>query len=214
MSLLIAVVLGVALFGLLLVFPPIYFPWALLAIVSGGIAVGLTVNPSSARGPVRAAAFSALMLATALLVLGRMAIAPGAYVALFASAAWLLVPVVAGALIGAAVRRRLGFVRATVVLATIVVFVGVVGAVLALVVAPPEAANGPVCESGMECARSRCWSTAERRRLYAVERVTEFSGGGRITCAYTAWGGADIGTVRDGGWTDGAWPILLGAHGR
>ena len=102
---------------------------------------------------------------------------------------------------------------ATGVLVTVVVIVGVIGAALALAVAPADAANAPVCESGLECARSRCWFTAERRRLYAVERVTAFGGGG-ITCTYTAWGGADIGTVRDGSWTDGAWPILLGAARR
>jgi hypothetical protein len=213
-SLLVAALLGLALFGLLLVFPPLYFPWALLVIVSGGIAVGLTVDPSARRGPLRAAAFSALMLAIALFVLGRMAIAPGAYVSLFLSASWLLVPAVAGALIGAAVRRRLGFVRAAVVLATGMAFVGVAGAALALVAAPAEVANAPICEAGVECARSRCWSTAERRRLYAVERVTAFSGAGSITCVYTAWGGADIGLVHDGGWVDGEWPILLGASRR
>ena len=102
---------------------------------------------------------------------------------------------------------------ATGVLVTVVVIVGVIGAALALAVAPADAANAPVCESGLECARSRCWFTAERRRLYAVERVTAFGGGG-ITCTYTARGGADIGTVRDGSWTDGAWPILLGAARR
>jgi hypothetical protein len=95
-----------------------------------------------------------------------------------------------------------------------VALVGVVGTVLALAAAPAEAANAPACDPRVHCARGRCWSTAERRRLYAVERVTEFGGGGRITCTYTAWGGADIGTVRDGGWTDGEWPILLGAPRR
>jgi hypothetical protein len=69
------------------------------------------------------------MLSTALLVLGRSAIAPSAYVALFVSASWLLVPAIAGALVGAATRRRLGFVRATALLVPAVVLVGVVGAV-------------------------------------------------------------------------------------
>ena len=208
-SLVVAAVLGLALFGVLLVFPPLYFPWALLVIVAGGISVGLSVDPSSSRGSLTAAAFGALMLATALLVLGRFAIVPSAFVGLFVSASWLFVPAVAGALLGAAFRRRLGLRRATGVLVTVVVIVGVIGAALALAVAPADAANAPVCESGLECPRSRCWFTAERRRLYAVERVTAFGGGG-ITCTYTAWGGADIGTVRDGSWTDGAWPILLG----
>ena len=214
LSLAVATLLGLALFGVLLVFPPLYFPWALLVIVASGISIGLTVDPSSSRGPLRAAAFGALMLATALLVLGRFAIAPSAYLGLFVSASWLLVPAVAGALIGAAFRRRLGLRRATGLLVAVVLIVGVAGAALALAVAPAEAANAPACDSGLECARSQCWSTAERRRLYAVERVTAFGGGGNITCTYTAWGGADIGTVRDGGWTDGAWPILLGAARR
>ena len=212
-SFVVAVVLGLALFALLLVFPPLYFPWTLLAIVSGGLAVGLTVKPSG-RGPLRAAAYGTLMVATALIVLSRVAIAPSAYLALFLSASWLFVPAIAGALLGAAVGRRLGFVRATAVLAPAVALVGVVGAVLALVAAPAEVTNAPTCDPGGECARARCWSTAERRRLYAVERVTEFGGGGHITCTYTAWGGTDIGTVREGSWTDGEWPILLGAPRR
>jgi hypothetical protein len=213
-SLLVAVVLGVALFGLLLVFPPIYFPWALLLIVAGGLAVGLTVDPSNRRGPVWAAVFGTLMLATALLVLGRLAIDPRAYLTLFVSASWLLVPAIAGALLGTLVRRRLGLVRASALLAVAVAVVAMLGASLAVLAAPPEVANAPVCDPRAECVRSLCWSTAERRRFYAVERVTEFDGGARISCTYTAWGGADIGTVRGSGWIDGAWPILLGAARR
>jgi hypothetical protein len=213
-SLILALVLGIVLFGLLLVFPPIYFPWTLLAIVSGGLAVGLTVDPSERHRPLRAAVFGTVMLATALLVLARNAIEPSGYLALFLSASWLLGPAIVGAVTGAALRRRLGFVGATALLVPAVAVVGVIGAGLAVAAAPPEVANAPACTAGVECARARCWSTAERRRLYAVERVTEFSGGGSITCAYTAWGGADIGTVRDGGWTDGEWPMLLGAPRR
>jgi hypothetical protein len=124
------------------------------------------------------------------------------------------VPAIAGALVGTVVRRRLGFVRASAAVAVALAVVGAFGAMLALIGAPPEVANAPVCDPGVECERSRWWFTAERRRLYAVERVTEFGGGGRITCTYTAWGGADIGTARDGGWIDGEWPILLGATRR
>jgi len=211
-SVIVAVILGLAMFGLLLVFPPIYFPWALLVIVSCGLVVGLTVDPARSHGPVWAAAFSALLLVTALLVLGRVATA-GAYFSLFLSDSWLFVPATAGAFIGAAARRRLGFVRASAGLASAVAVIGVTGAVLALMAAPREVANAPRCDQEMDCARMRCWLTAERRRLYALERVTEF-GGGHITCTYVAWGGADIGRVRDGGWTDGEWPILLGAPRR
>lgn len=207
---------GVTLGPMLIVFPPIYFPWTLLVAGSIGLLSGLVTDTRrTLRAQLAVAVAAALLLySVALLVVGR-GLTGSLSLALFAVYWWLLAPLAVGALLGAVARRRLGPWRALVVSIGGVATLAILGAVLALTAAPPEVANAPLCETGRECARSRCWTSAERRRFLAVERVTRYDGD-VITCVYTAWGGAQVGTTdasRSGStWDDGWWPGLLGGR--
>lgn len=204
---------GVALGPVLIVFPPMYFPWTLLVSCSAGLLTGLV---GDARGTprhrvTRTAAGVVLLFAASLLVVARGwmgSFSP----ALFAAFWWLLVPIAGGALLGAVARGRLGLGPALAASIGGVAALAVVGMALAFAAAPSEVANPPVCEQGRECARARCWMVAERIRLLAVERVTTY-GGDAITCVYTAWGGLHVGTAVSSGrgstWDEGRWPQLL-----
>ncbi len=209
-----AILLGIAMFPALLIFPPFLFPWMYLVLFVLGLILGTLVPRAAPRPLVAAPAIAALSVAVAVLVLARAATSAGA-LPLLASSARLFVVVGAGALIAVALRRRLGPKRAFVVATagTLVLFIS--GAALALALAPAQA--GPDCAhvtrgSAAECQGVvSCAMIAERRRLWTVERVVEFDARtNRATCTYTAWGGILIGTARDGGWTDGPIPIFLG----
>lgn len=212
----VALAAGVALGPVLIVFPPIYFPWTLLVACSAGLLTGLVGDTRrTPRAQLAGAVAAALLLfSVSLLVLGGGW--TGSFsLALFAVYWWLLVPMAAGALLGAVARGRLGPWRALAASIGGVAAFAIVGAALAFAVAPSEVPNAPLCESGRECQRSRCWMSAERRRL-AVERVTRYDGDA-ITCVYTAWGGVHVGTAVDSGngstWDDGWWPGILRTWG-
>lgn len=207
-SLVFAVVLGVGLFPVLLVFPPVYFPWSIVVVACAGAAVGLTVRRARAeRALALAVGAGALLLVVALLVLGRAA-TTGAYAALFAAQIGLFLPATGGAALGALARRRLGAARGAAIVAAGAVSIAGIGFALAVALAPSEVANASRCDPGRECGRERCWMTAERRRVLAVERVVAYEGQ-HVTCAYTAWGGILVGTVSDGAWADGPWPGMF-----
>lgn len=210
----VALAVGLALGPVLIVFTPLYFPWTLLVAGSLGLLAGLAgdTRPTPRARLVRAVAAALLLFSVSLLVLGRGwtgSFSP----ALLAAFWWLLLPTAAGALLGAAARGSLGPWRAFAASIGGTAAVAIAGAVLAVAAAPPDVPNAPLCEPGRECARSRCWMSAERRRLLAVERVTRYDDG-VITCVYTAWGGVRIGTAdasgRGSSWDDGWWPLLLG----
>lgn len=85
------------------------------------------------------------------------------------------------------------------------------GWALAFARAPAAVAEDP-CGPGdsADCQLYRlCSMSAERRRLGAIERITEFDrAGGRIRCEYFTWAGIKIGEARGGagmgsGWHDG-----------
>lgn len=203
---------GLALGPTLIVFSPQYFPWTLLAAGAAGVAAGLAGGGRTLRAQLaRAVAFSMVLFTVAVVVTGRGwmgSFAP----ALFTAMWWLLLPVAAGALLGALARRRLGAWRALAVSLVGVAGLTIAGALLASTLAPAEVGDAPRCETGLPCARSACWATAERRRFTAVERVVRYDGS-EITCTYTGWGGVHIGTAtgsgRGSGWNDGWWPVLL-----
>lgn len=203
-----AVVLGVGLFPVLLVFPPVYFPWSIVVVACAGAAVGVTVHRARAeRALALAIGAGALLPVVALLVVGRAA-TTGNYVALFAAQIGLFLPATGGAAMGTLARRRLGAARGAAIVAAGAVSIAGIGLALAVALAPSEVANAPRCDPGRECARAVCWMTAERRRILTVERVVSYDGQ-HLTCAYTAWGGILVGTVSDGSWADGPWPGMF-----
>jgi len=220
-SLIVAVVLGLALFPVVLVFGPVYFPWSLLVLAAVGAVVGLVIPPERARSRLLHALGLALLMVAVVLGVFRVTsnLAPDVGV-LFAVAiwsAWLLLPLFTGVLSGATLRAAVGIGRGAVVAGAGVLAIALLGAGLAFAAAPPEVAGAPTCDRGFECPRTQCASMAERRRFLAIERVTVFDGT-RMTCTYTAWGGVYIGRADIGrggsSWTDGAWPEIVGGRGR
>ena len=221
MAIVLAVLLGLVASPLVVVFGPAYFPWSLLVLLGLGGVVGLTISPPSV---LRTLGLATLVVGVVFATLSVRSIA--LIPSIFASAAvfvsvlvWtgtLLMSLLIGAATGAALRARWGLGRASAAGAFGVLAIGLLGAGLALAFAPPEIAAAPRCADSLECPRTWCAQMAERRRVFAVERVIAFDGN-RITCTYTAWGGvyigqADVGFPGGGGWTDGAWPRLLSGH--
>lgn len=198
-----------ALGPVLIVFPPYYFPWTLLAAAAAGVAAGLAAGGRTLRARLAGAAAASLLLFTvALVVLGRGwmgSFAPGLLAAMW----WLFPPVVAGALLSALARHLLGAWRAFATSLVGIAGLTLAGVLLASALAPAEAAGAPPFETA---ARWPCWAMAERRRLTAIERVVR-NDGPQITCTYTGWGGVHIGTARGSQrgseWEDGWWPELL-----
>ena len=217
-----AVVLGVVAFPVVLVFGPVYFPWSVLVLAALGVAVGLAIPP---RGPrfLRALGLAVVMVAVVFSVRmltsnitldpSRLVSNTRALVPFLAYFGALLLPVLVGAAAGATLRAHWGVRRAGAVGVLGLFAIAVFGTGLAFAFAPSEVANAPRCADSLECPRIWCAQMAERRRLFAVERVIAWDGN-RITCTYTGWGGfsigqADVGFPGGGGWTDGAWPRLL-----
>lgn len=211
-----ALVVGAMAFPLVLVFAPVYFPWSMLVLACLGGVVGLSiVAPDARRRSLITVVIAVLMVVTVIAVgilTRNFVLNVGVLTALFAWSVWIFVPVLLGMLLGASLRARFGIVRGAGMGAAATLAVTLVGAGLALLVAPPEVANAPACERELACPRTQCAFMAERRRILAIERVTAFDGK-RITCTYTAWGGIHIGQAemgRGGGsWTDGAWPLIV-----
>lgn len=196
----------------LVVFSPVYFPETLFAVLALGMFVGIAGRPSSFGAvAVACAVASGVVFVMGLVLFFRpftgLVVVSGA----LAVGLWLFVPLTIGAAVGIVVRRR--FPRAAVAVgAAGVVAVAALGVLLMFVVAPREAADAPDCAGGHECARTMCQMMAERRRLFALERVTQY-GAGTVTCVYTAWGGVHVGTAyatsRSMSWDDGWWPHAL-----
>lgn len=220
-SIALAVLLGIAAFPVVLMFGPVYFPSSLLALACLGGVVGLSIAPRGQRsGLLRALGLAVLMVAA---VFGVMTLTSNMLVSLSVLLAsliwigWLLLPILVGVSVGAWLRARVGIARGTGIGAAGVFAIALVGAGLALAFAPPEVSGAPACDRGFECPRTWCAYMAERRRLFAIERVTAFDGV-NITCTYTAWGGFEIGHAdmgsRGGSWTDGAWPRFMSGRGR
>lgn len=213
-SVLLAVVLAVLIAPALVVFSPVYFPETLFVVVCAGALVGIVGRASSPRALLLACGIAAaVVFALGLFVFFR----PLTPVVLAASVLeivlWLFVPLVVGSAIGHVLRRRFGMQRGPVVAAAGALVIATLGVLLMFMVAPREAANAPDCTGGDQCARTACSYMAERRRLFALERVTQY-GAGSITCVYVAWGGIEVGTVyaapRAGAsWEDGWWPRAL-----
>lgn len=213
-ALVLAALLGIVAFPLVLVFGPVYFPWSLLVLACMGGGVGLAVAPSTRR-IVRAVALSCVLVLAVFAVLTLTANLVLRLEFLAATAAWLLeilVPVLAGTLVGAELRARLGPLRGAAAGAGIALTAAALGVALAFAAAPAEVANAPTCSGGLECPRTQCAYMAERRRLFTVERVTAFDGA-QITCTYTGWGGVGVGVAEmgraGGSWTDGGWPRFM-----
>lgn len=220
-SIALAVLLGIAAFPVVLVFGPGYLPSSLLVLACLGGVVGLSIAPRGRRsGLLRAFGLAVLMVAA---VLGVMTLTSNMLMSLSVLLAsliwigWLLLPILVGVSVGAWLRARLGIARGAGVGAAGVFAIALVGAGLALAFAPPEVSGAPTCDRGFECPRTWCAYMAERRRLFAIERVTAFDGV-NITCTYTAWGGFEIGRAdmgsRGGSWTDGAWPRFMSGRER
>ncbi len=207
-----AVLAGIALGPVLIIFPPSYFPWTIVVVALAGLLVGIASGSRSVPAQLARSIAAALTLfVVAILTFGRPTTGSFSPV-LFAVLWWLFVPMAAGAVLGGLARRRLGPLRALAVTLGGAGELLLVGAVVALAAAPVEVADAPRCEPGRECSRSACWMTAERRRWLGLERVTSYRDGA-ITCVYTGWGGLHIGTVDAGGrgstWEDGWWPKLV-----
>ncbi|MGH2450339.1 MAG: hypothetical protein ACRDGE_03520 [Candidatus Limnocylindria bacterium] len=201
-SLALAAILGIGLFPVLLVFPPLYFLWALLVVACANAAAGLTIRRARLERALALAVLAGTVtVAIALATLGARAVRPDAIPALFVTQSPLLLPAVGGAVIGALARRRLGGLHASAAVVAGAAVLTRIGFAIAGLFAPGEVANAP----GF---RNQCWMTAERRRILAVERVVAWDGR-HMTCTYTAWGGIHVGTVRDSGWSDGWWPELF-----
>lgn len=218
LSLAVAFVVGLALFPVILVFSPIYFPWTLLVLAVGGALVGLTIGSRGRSSFARALGLAAVVILALVMIFRATANSVGPLSVLFWSLGWLLAPVFAGALAGAAARRSLGLTRGAGVIVLGTAALAGLGAALAITLAPSDVADIPYCEGSPACPRITCWTTAERRRLLAIESITAYDGQ-RIDCTYTAWGGIRIGTVsgtsgHGSGWTDADWPLLLSARGR
>jgi hypothetical protein len=213
-----AVALGAVLFPVVLVFPPSYWPETLLVLAAGGAIVGLTVSPVRHRLPfalgLAVLTFAAVL--TVLIVTRNVGITPSH---LPWWTVWIGGPIAVGATLGTAARRRLGLARGVAALGCSCVVLAVVGAALAVVVAPQDVVGAPTCDGrgGLDCLRAQCAYMAERRRLGAVERVVAFDGA-RMTCGYTAWFGLDVGRAdvdgRGARWTDGWWPVFVLGRGR
>jgi hypothetical protein len=209
----VALLTGVALYPVLLVFWPGYFPWTLLIVATAGLVTGLAGGGADLRAQlVESAVAGVVLMVGAIVVLAGLATTRSP-LELLASSWWLIVPISAGVAAGASARHRFGSSDAAVLSATGVGAIALLGAVLAYAAAPAQVANVPACDPGQECPLSACWMTAERRRLYVVERVTRYENGA-ITCVYTGWGGVHIGTVTaapgaGSGWEDGWWPRLI-----
>ena len=204
----VAVLAGIALGPIVLVFSPVYFPWTLLTVVSAGLLVGIAGGGTLAARLAWSSLAAALLFAVATFVLSRMN-AGFMSVGLVAwLSMWLLMPLLLGVVVSAFARERLGPLRGMAASAGGVATVALIGAALALVAAPPEVANAPACGSTSYCERWSCSMMAERRGWLAVERVTSYGTGG-ITCVYTGWGGIHIGTVVSASWEDGWWPRLV-----
>ena len=218
LSVAVALVMGVLLFPIVLVFSPIYFPWTLLALAAAGALVGLTVGSHGRAWLARVGGLAGLTVLAVLVIFRVSGNFVGPLVALFSWLAWLLVPIFPGALAGAVARRRFGAVRgAGTVLAGTLGLV-LLGTVLAVALAPRDVADIPYCEGSPSCPRQVCWMTAERRRLFTIETITAYDDR-RMECTYTGWGGVRIGVVtwakgEGSGWTDGDWPVLLSGRGR
>ena len=221
LSIALAVLFGLAAFPLVLVFGPVYFPWSLLVLAGFGGVVGLSIVPrAQGSGVLRGFTLALLMAAVVLGVFtltANVVFAPAVLVSQLVWIGWFLLPMLVGVSAGAWLRARLGLVGGIGSGAALVFAVFLVGAGLAFALAPPEIAHAPACDGGFDCPRTQCADMAERRRLFAIERVTAYDGQ-RITCTYTAWGGIYIGRAemgRGGGsWTDGAWPEILSGRGR
>jgi hypothetical protein len=219
-SIALAVLLGLALFPVVLVFGPVYFPWSLFVLWCFGGVVGFSSAPHGRRSQIpRALGLSVLMLAV---VLGPLALSSNV---VFSRdylggqvrwVAWLLFPILIGVFAGASLRAKTGIGRGAVIGVSTVLAIGLLGVGLAFAFAPPEVTGAPVCDRGLECQRTWCGYMAERTRVLAIERVTAFDGE-RITCTYTTWGGITIGRAeigRGGGsWIDGAWPEIVSGRG-
>lgn len=209
----VAILAGVALAPLLVVFPPVYFPWTLLVAASAGSLVGLAGGARTARLDVAACIVAAILLFIIAVLAFGLPTVGSLSPALLAVFWWLFVPMAAGAITAGVLRRRLGTLRALGVSIGGAVALAVIGVALAFALAPPDAADAPQCDGVSTCARSTCWVSAERIRLLTLERVTRY-GDGSITCVYTGWGGVQVGTARGApgfgsGWEDGWWPRLL-----
>jgi len=208
----VAVLAGIALGPMVLVFSPVYFPWTLLTVVAAGLLVGIADGGTLAARLAWSSLAAALLFAVATFALSRMNAGFMSVRLLAWLSLWLLMPSLLGVAVGALARERLGPLRGMAASAGGVATVALIGAALALVAAPPEVANAPACGSTSYCDRWSCSMMAERRGWLAVERVTSYDAGG-ITCVYTGWGGIRIGTVvsagRGSSWEDGWWPRLL-----
>ena len=212
-----AALFGIALFPLVLVFPPVYWPWSLLIMAACGAIVGLTVRRPLPRGAFVAAALVAVTVVVTIGV-GRLSRNFGVdLAAVLYWIRWLYFPVLVGAMFGAMARARLGLPRGAAAAAAATLLIGAGGAVLEVVLAPRDVAAIPYCERDPTCPREPCWMMAERRRLFAWESVDAFDDQ-QISCAYTAWGGLHIGTVtagaRESRWDDGDWPSFVAGRGR
>jgi hypothetical protein len=215
-SVVLAVVVGIAAFPLVLVFGPVYFPWTPFVLLCFGGVIGLSILPRGQRsGLLRAfglAVFTVAVVLGVLTLTSNMVLSPAVLFARLTWICWLLLPILVGVLVGARLRSRMGIVRGAGIGVTTSFGIALAGAGLAFAVAPPDIAGAPTCDRGFECPRTQCAYMAERRRILAIERVTAFDGM-NITCTYTAWGGFEIGRAdmrsRGGFWTDGAWPRFV-----
>jgi hypothetical protein len=215
-----AVVFGLATFPLVLVFGPMYFPWSMLVLACFGGVVGLSLASGGARPLLpRAVGLAVLMVAVVLVVITLTSNIVWSAGTLVFAVVWtlgILVPLLVGVLVGAWLRARSGVTRGAAIGVAAALAIALIGTGLAFAAAPTEIADAPTCEGGFECPRTQCAYMAERRRLFAIERVTAFDRE-RVTCTYTAWGGIDIGRAemgRGGGsWTDGIWPRLWSGRG-
>jgi hypothetical protein len=216
-SIALAVFLGLAAFPLVLVFGPVYFPWTLFVLTCCGVVVGLSMPPRGPRSQLlRVLGLAALMLAVVLGVLvltSNLVLNLSTLASALAWTSWLLFSLLAGISAGAWLRARMGISRGSGVGAAAALVITIAGAGLEFAIAPPETKGAPTCTDGVECPRTQCAYTAERRRFLAIERVTAFDAE-QITCTYTAWGGIYIGRVDVGrgagsSWSDGAWPQIL-----
>jgi len=99
-----AALFGIALFPLVLVFPPVYWPWSLLIMAACGAIVGLTVRRPLPRGAFVAAALVAVTVVVTIGV-GRLSRNFGVdLAAVLYWIRWLYFPVLVGAMFGAMAR--------------------------------------------------------------------------------------------------------------